>query len=278
MLSPNTDEAPWVPSGGSGDADMCADLRHYSGVLKPLASRAARFCTLVLSPWLILAGTDAAPQQDDRKNKLGLVGIVGKWTEEVGADGQVVTADGPANPWPPAAPDAARIAARLFSRVDPAFVTNATAPGAFSLSVLEHVQPLSRGTYQAQFKLVSGTGDQTAGLVFGLKPTGEYLFARYNTKDGNVALWRYANGSRERLADGERSRQLPLGGWHDLVVTITGTRIVASAGPAADGLRLEHDLGSDATGRVGFWTKRDSVTMFRQIAVTFSKIAVTPAP
>ena len=73
-----------------------------------------------------------------------------------------------------------------------------------------------------------------------------------------------ANGLRTVSGRG----QLPLGAWHGLAVTIAGTRIVASAGSAADDLRLEHDLGSDATGRVGFWTKRDSVTMFRQIAIT----------
>ena len=86
------------------DADMCADLRHYSGVLKPLASRAARFCTLVLSPRSHPGGRrcrspTGRPEDQTRPRRHRR-----KWTEEVGADGQVVTADGPANPSPPTAP------------------------------------------------------------------------------------------------------------------------------------------------------------------------------
>ena len=218
----------------------------------------------VLSPWLALAGAELLPQQEDRKAKQGVVGVVGTWTEQLSDGETVITADGPANPAPPPVADVERIAKTLFGRPDPVFTANATAAGAFSLGVLQQAPALSQGSYRAKFRLVSGTGDQTAGLVFGLKPSGEYLFVRYNTKDGNVALWRYANGQRERLADGERSRQLGLGGWHDLAVTIAGTRVV---GTASTDLRLEHDLKQDVSGRVGFWTKRDSVTMFKDVAI-----------
>jgi hypothetical protein len=115
---------------------------------------------------------------------------------------------------------------------------------------------------------VSGKSDQTAGLVFDLKPTGEYLFVRYNTKEGNVALWRYGNGDRAVVARGEQKAQLPLGSWHDLTLTVTGSRIVGTVN--AD-LRLEHDLGRPVAGRVGFWTKRDSVTLFKDAAVDGGK-------
>ena len=221
-------------------------------------------CAVVLSPWLALAGAELLPQQEDRKARLGIVGVVGTWTEQLSDGEMVITADGPANPAPPPVADVERIAQALFGRPDPAFTANATAAGAFSLGVLPQTAMLTQGTFRAKFRLVSGAGDQTAGLVFGLKHSGEYLFVRYNTKDGNVALWRYANGQRARLADGERSRQLGLGGWHDLAVTIAGTRIV---GTASTDLRLEHDLKQDVSGRVGFWTKRDSVTMFKDITI-----------
>ena len=79
--------------------------------------------------------------------------------------------------------------------------------------------------------------------MFDLKPTGEYLFVRYNTKEGNIALWRYNAGDRAVVARGEQKAQLPLGRWYDLALA----------------------------GRVGFWTKRDSVTLFKDVAVDGGK-------
>ena len=54
---------------------------------------------------------------------------------------------------------------------------------------------------------------QTAGIVFNLQPTGDYLFVRYNTKDGNAALWSYSGGQRRVIAHGEVHEQLPLNVW-----------------------------------------------------------------
>ena len=104
--------------------------------------------------------------------------------------------------------------------------------------------------------------------MFDLKPTGEYLFVRYNTKEGNIALWRYNAGDRAVVARGEQKAQLPLGSWYDLALTVAGSRI---AGAVNGELRLEHDLGRPVAGRVGFWTKRDSVTLFKDVAVDGGK-------
>ncbi len=40
--------------------------------------------------------------------------------------------------------------------------------------------------------------------------------------------------------------------------------VIASVG---DKLRLEHALAAPVTGRVGFWTKRDSITAFKGFSV-----------
>jgi hypothetical protein len=117
-----------------------------------------------------------------------------------------------------------------------------------------------------KFKLVEGESDQIAGLVFGLTPAHEYFYARYNTKDGNVALWQFVNGDRQRIVEGHEHLQLPLGVWHDLRVEVRGPTVRASVN---DKLHLEHRLASPVAGRVGFYTKRDSVTAFK--AFTLSK-------
>jgi hypothetical protein len=214
---------------------------------------------------VVSAATAAVqPPQAVRSAKVGAMAIVGQWIEEVDAGEPVVRVDGvPGQPPPAAAVEKAATA--LFGKVDPVFVANATAPGAFSLAVLPGVSAFSAGTFRARFRLVSGASDQTAGLVFDLRPNGEYLYARYNTKDGNIALWRYAKGAREVIAHGEQHVQLPLGAWHEIAVTIAGTRLVAVVN---DTLRFEHQLPQPVDGRVGFWTKRDSVTMFKDVRVT----------
>jgi hypothetical protein len=196
---------------------------------------------------------------------IGVLGVVGHWIEEKDGADAIVRVDGVPGRVPSAA-DIEKAATTLFGRLEPAFAANAGAPGAFSLGVLSNVLRFTEGTFRARFKLVSGATDQTAGLVFDLEPNGEYLYARYNTKDGNLALWRFAGGTREVIAHGEQHVQLPLGVWHELAVTIAGSRLVAVANNGA--LRFEHALPEAVDGRVGFWTKRDSVTQFKDVRVT----------
>ena len=206
----------------------------------------------------------AASFQKERTSDVGVVGLVGQWVEEVQGGERVVRVDGVPGRTPSTA-DVERAATSLFGRVEPGFVSNATAPAAFSLAVLRSVPHFSEGTFRARFRLVSGASDQTAGLVFDLRANGEYLYARYNTKDGNVALWRFANGAREIIAHGDQHLQLPLGAWHEIAVTIAGTRLAAVVN---DTLRFEHELPRQVDGRIGFWTKRDSVTTFKDVRVT----------
>lgn len=211
----------------------------------------------------MLAGAEAVAQRETGSSPHGIVSVVGRWSEPVRDGDQVVLVEDSRQHTP--SPDTIeQTSTLLFSRVDSSFAENALAAGAFSLGVLPNVRRFSDGTFRAQFQLVSGATDQTAGLVFDLRSNGEYLFVRYNTREGNIALWRYANGNREVVARGTDTIQLPLGVWHELSVAITGTRVV---GAVNDTLRLEHTLQAPADGRIGFWAKRDSVTMFKNIRV-----------
>jgi hypothetical protein len=215
----------------------------------------------LFAPWLSMGMIEAVAEQDERRSKPRILGVVGRWVEDV-VDGQPAIRGEGATGGVDAA-SASTVSTSLFTKVDAAFVANATAPQAFALSVMPDVPSFTAGVFSAQFNLVSGASDQTAGLVFDLQPTGEYLFVRYNTREGNVALWRYAGGKREVVARTEHKAMLPLGTWHRIALRIDGTRLTADVNE----LRLEHDLQRVPSGRIGFWTKRDSVTMFRQIAV-----------
>ena len=120
----------------------------------------------------------------------------------------------------------------------------------FPVAAVSGVKDFSNGVLRVQFKLIGGESDQIAGLAFGITPKNEYYYARYNTKDGNVALWQFVNGDRKRILEGPDHVQLPLGTWHELKVEVRGARVAASVN---DQLRLEHTLPAPVAGRVGFW-------------------------
>jgi hypothetical protein len=213
----------------------------------------------------VLSAAGWRAQEQRPTSGVGVVAVVGQWIEEKDGAAAIVRVNGV----PGTVPSAAEIEASakaLFGKVDPAFAANAGSANAFSLGVLSNVPRFTEGTFRARFKLVPGGSDQTAGLVFDLEPNGEYLYARYNTKDGNLALWRYLKGNREVIAHGEQHVQLPLNVWHELAVTIAGAKVVVDANNGA--LRFEHPLPEPVDGRIGFWTKRDSVTMFKDVRVT----------
>lgn len=140
---------------------------------------------------------------------------------------------------------------------------NVTSP--FPIAAVRGVENFTDGVITVKFKLVAGASDQIAGLVFGLTPKNEYFYARYNTKDGNIALWQFVDGDRKRILEGTGHRQLPLGTWHDLRVEVRGSTVRASVNGK---LHLEHTLPAPVSGRVGFYTKRDSVTAFKTFALS----------
>ena len=203
----------------------------------------------------------AAASAPSTSAPLTFVPIAGNWTTTIDSGQPTITADGTK---PPSAPDP--LVKALFGADADAFVKHTTGVDAFPLAVVREIPGFTNGRLTIQFKLIGGKSDQLAGLVFNLKPDGTYNVARYNTKDGNVAIWRVVDGKREVLAHGEVHRQLALGEWHDLVVTIEGAKITAAGDNGA--LTVTHTLPAPVDGRLGLWTKADSVTAFRALTAT----------
>ncbi len=227
----------------------------------------------------MLAAFLIVPFLDQSQVSTGLVGVTGHWTEVaegppiIVVDGTrlqgvpTITVDG--TKWTgKTTPDALlRASLQLFGAPNDVFVRNGAADGAFPLAVATGVQTFAGGTLRVQFSMLGGESDQNAGLVFNLQPTGEYLYARYNTKDGDLALWRYANGERQRIVHGTGTMKLPLQEWHELVVTIRDRQLSASI-VGVPSVQLEHTLDAAPSGRVGLWVKRDAVTAFRNFSAT----------
>ncbi len=210
---------------------------------------------------LASVATSASTVQSD---VVSVHGIVGAWTPT--ADGHTIVADG--TQWTGTTPDStlARAGRTLFGATSDALRANWTAATAFPLAVAPSVRNFSAGTLRVQFRMLAGASDQNAGIMFNLQPDGSYLYVRYNTKDGDLALWRWADGKRTVIAHGQGGTALPMGAWQTLEVTIDGARVAARVGghPA---LTLSQPLPMPISGRVGFWVKRDAVTAFRDLVV-----------
>ena len=218
-------------------------------------------------PWSGLALIEL-DEEKRRQQQPAMAGVVGHWTA-VDDGGPALLVDGEA--WSGTTERAALEASAraLFPdarAADSTFVANGAAAGAFPIAVAAAAGTVGDATLRVQFKLVRGATDQIAGIMLGLQPNGEYLFARYNTRDGNVAVWRYADGVRTRVVDGADHEQLALGVWHELVVTVVGSRVIVAV--SGTPLRLDETLDRPPIGRVGLWVKRDAVTAFRGFTVT----------
>ena len=220
----------------------------------------------VRSTAAVLATMFAAPlpeavEEVKRQGTAGLVGVVGHWTDTTaGTPALVVNGER----WSGAttADELRRTGNRLFGNTTETFIANGSASGAFQFAVAPSVSEFRNGTVRVQFNLIGGKTDQIAGVLFGLGPAGEYFYIRYNTKDGNVAVWKFADGERTVLQHGEVHKQLPLGAWHELVVEVRGKHVRGHiAGDPT--ISVEHTLEVEPVGRVGVWAKRDAITVFR---------------
>jgi Domain of Unknown Function (DUF1080) len=115
-----------------------------------------------------------------------------------------------------------------------------------------------------KFKAVSGDIDRAAGLVFRLKDANNYYIARANALENNYRLYHVVNGHRNQFAGA--NLRIASGEWHELRVEILGERITCYY----DGTKKIE--ATDSTfkepGKVGLWTKADSVTYFDDFRVT----------
>jgi hypothetical protein len=205
---------------------------------------------------IVTAVVSAAVLVSAQATDLALVPMVGTW--EAGRDGTRATLTIQGSSAPAAVHDAA--AKTLFGTGADALLASVGAAPAFPLAVARDVQDFTNGRLRVDFRLLKGTDDRSGGIVFNLQPDGSYNFARYNTKNGNVAIWKFEHGKRTVLAHGEEHEQLATGQWHTLVVTIAGNAVVAIAN---DKLRVRHTLDQPVSGRIGLWAKPDVVTTFR---------------
>ena len=122
------------------------------------------------------------------------------------------------------------------------------------------------GPYRAvgvsvRFKPISGSEDASGGIVVRFS-AGRYYVVRANALEDNFRFY-YYDRARHMLASANVAAPT-LGQWHKLQITARGDRFQAWLN---DRELIDHRDDRFAVGRIGLWTKTDSVTAFDQLMV-----------
>jgi hypothetical protein len=122
-----------------------------------------------------------------------------------------------------------------------------------------------------RFRPVSGGVDQAAGIVWRYQDANNYYIVRANALEGNVVLYKVENGKRTDLPVKGSGRtygkkaDVPKNAWSQMGVTVRGPLFTVSLN--SQGLYEVEDTTFTAAGKVGVWTKADSVTYFDDLTV-----------
>lgn len=129
------------------------------------------------------------------------------------------------------------------------------------------------GEVSVKFKTVSGKADQTAGLVWRYRDPNNYYLVRANALENNIVMYRVEAGNRILLAPKGRPpktlgvrHRIPSRTWSILKVSFKKSHFE---------VYFDHrkvfeaeDSTAPQAGKVGLWTKADSVTYFDDFQVS----------
>jgi hypothetical protein len=137
--------------------------------------------------------------------------------------------------------------------------------GRFPLAIYD-ASETADGAISVRFKAVSGRVDQAAGLVWRYRDENNYYIVRANAVENNVVLYKVENGKRIPLGPVGRSddygvqHPVPAQQWNTLGVVFDGDKftVLFDQKPLFEVI----DATFTQAGKVGLWTKADSVTYF----------------
>jgi hypothetical protein len=135
--------------------------------------------------------------------------------------------------------------------------------------LLKNDSSIKDGFVEIKFKAVAGSQDRAAGIVWRAKDANNYYVTRANALEDNVVLYKTVNGVRSPLDIVGRKGgygidvKVPADTWHSLRIDFSGSRFRVSFN-GKQLFEVEDSTFVDA-GKVGLWTKADSVTLFDQV-------------
>lgn len=219
--------------------------------------------------------------------------IVGTWLVGEDHGEKVIMLDG--RPWVANKDTPTKLllqsARKLYGTSNEELMDNAKQFAYYPVAVLRGLDNFSNGTISLKFKTISGDADRCSGILFNVKPNGDWLAIRFNDTESNVGLWEFHNGIRRNVRFSDRTKPFNLdrNAWHELKMTVDGADFKAWV----DGtIAIEYTLGSapaagkkgppnedlipannpllrpPVAGKVGLWSKTDSSSYFKDYVVS----------
>jgi hypothetical protein len=219
---------------------------------------------------LALPGLAAEPTKIDFSDETvgadpkSLIPVVGVWRIESDAGKKVLAVDG--RQWKEGQSSAgiADKARALYGERYAEFLDRVKAYAYFPYAVVPGIENFTGGEITVRFEGLSGRIDQGAGILFNLKPNGDYLTIRANCLENNLVLWKFEKGKRSSVK-WVRNTPTATKQWHELKIRITDAKV---EGYLDGKLYLEDTLPQSVSGRIGLWSKADSYMHFTDYSVT----------
>jgi hypothetical protein len=191
--------------------------------------------------------------------------VVGNWSIVEDGGKKVLGVDG--RSWLRGQPagSLAENARAIYGSRNEEFIDNVKAWAYFPYAVAKDLSDFHDGEISIRFKIVAGQLDQCAGILFNLKPNGDYLTVRFNGMEDNVVLWTFNKGVRKFVKKGSENVPLARNQWHTLQISVHGMNLQASLNGKH---LLDYTLAEPVSGKVGVWAKTDSVSYFDDYTVT----------
>ena len=220
--------------------------------------------------------------------------MVGTWVVARDGADKVIMVDG--RPWVASKDNPTRLliesARKLYGTSNEELMDNAKQFAYFPVAVLRSVADFTNGTISVKFKTIAGDADRASGILFNVKPNGDWLAVRYNDTENNVALWEFHNGTRRNVRFSDRAHKFMLdrAAWHELKLTVDGADLKtwldgelaleytlgSAPGPGRSGAAPNPDLLPEnnpvlrppVSGRIGLWAKTDTTSYFKDYVVS----------
>jgi len=120
-------------------------------------------------------------------------------------------------------------------------------------------------TLTTRFKTVRGSVEQMAGIAFRIQDEKNYYVIRASSLGKSFRFYEIVEGLRRTPIGPEI--EIPSGVWHELAVACKGNQIRCSL----NGKELfAVNNNSFTEGKVGFWTKSDSVSYFGDTKIVYT--------
>jgi hypothetical protein len=126
-------------------------------------------------------------------------------------------------------------------------------------------EPFGDFTFTTRFKTVGGAIERMAGLAFRIQDERNYYVVRASSLGNSFRFYKFVDGQRSKPVGPEI--EIPSGQWHELTVECRGNQIRCLLN-GTEAIPTLTD-SSFAAGKIGFWTKSDSVSYFADARIVY---------